>query len=162
MMLRLKINQWTRRNSARLEFWLQSGKNAAYVTIAHQDHLYFSDYSIRAVRKLEESKHPLIYFSDYCEIRNGEKVRNNGLLKTKRMLLSPLKIKRCQKSRFLRRRILYSWKRNLLSFSYVCKREFTKPCISSAFSVQRRLGSMGETIKIKRRFFIRFNNPNGA
>ena len=77
-----------------------------YVTIAHQDDLYFSDYSIRAVRKLEESKHPLIYFSDYCEIRNGEKVRNNGLLKTKRMLLSPLKIKRCQKSRFLRRRIL--------------------------------------------------------
>ena len=77
-----------------------------YVTIAHQDDLYFSDYSIRAVRKLEESKHPLIYFSDYCEIRNGEKVRNNGLLKTKRMLLSPL--------------------------------------------------------KIKRRFFIRFNNPNGA
>ena len=68
--------------------------------------MYFSDYSIRAVRKLEESKHPLIYFSDYCEIRNGEKVRNNGLLKTKRMLLSPLKIKRCQKSRFLRRRIL--------------------------------------------------------
>lgn len=62
-----------------------------YVTIAHQDDLYFSDYSIRAVRKLEESKHPLIYFSDYCEIRNGEKVRNNGLLKTKRMLLSPLK-----------------------------------------------------------------------
>ena len=43
-----------------------------YVTIAHQDDLYFSDYSIRAVRKLEESKHPLIYFSDYCEIRNGE------------------------------------------------------------------------------------------
>ena len=32
-----------------------------YVTIAHQDDLYFSDYSIRAVRKLEESKHPLIY-----------------------------------------------------------------------------------------------------
>ena len=24
----------------------------------------------------------------------------------------------------------------MLSFSYVCKREFTKPCISSAFSVQ--------------------------
>ena len=31
-----------------------------YVTIAHQDDLYFSDYSIRAVRKLEESKHPLM------------------------------------------------------------------------------------------------------
>ena len=42
--------------------------NSKYVTIAHQDDLYFSDYSIRAVRKLEESKHPLIYFSDYCEI----------------------------------------------------------------------------------------------
>ena len=54
-----------------------------YVTIAHQDDLYFSDYSIRAVRKLEESKHPLIYFSDYCEIRNDEKDRENGLMKIK-------------------------------------------------------------------------------
>ena len=34
-----------------------------YVTIAHQDDLYFPDYAIRAVKSLEESKHPLIYFS---------------------------------------------------------------------------------------------------
>ena len=39
-------------------------------------------------------KKPLIYFSDYCEIRNGEKVENNQLLKVKRMLLSPLKVKK--------------------------------------------------------------------
>ena len=77
-----------------------------YVTIAHQDDLYFPDYAIRAVKSLEESKHPLIYFSDYCEIRNDEKVRDNGLLKIKRMLLFPLKIKRYQKSRFVRRRVL--------------------------------------------------------
>ena len=45
-------------------------------------------------------------FSDYCEIRNGEKVENNQLLKVKRMLLSPLKVKKFQTSRFIRRRSL--------------------------------------------------------
>ncbi len=77
-----------------------------YVTIAHQDDVYFPDYAKRAVSALEKSRKPLIYFTDYCEIRNGKKVTKNRLLKVKRLLLSPLKIKRFQKSRFVRRRSL--------------------------------------------------------
>ena len=45
-----------------------------YITIAHQDDVYFKDYAARAIKMLEQSKKPLIYFSDYCEIRNGQRV----------------------------------------------------------------------------------------
>ena len=77
-----------------------------YVTIAHQDDVYFSNYTEEAVEILDECRKPLIYFTDYCEIRNGKKVNNNRLLKIKRLMLSPLKIRSLQKSRMVRRRIL--------------------------------------------------------
>ena len=77
-----------------------------YVTIAHQDDVYFPEYAQRAVSFMKRSKHPLIYFSDYCEIRNGKKVISNQLLKIKRFLLLPLRVKVFQNSRFVRRRSL--------------------------------------------------------
>lgn len=77
-----------------------------YITIAHQDDVYFKDYAERAVEFLNQAKRPLIYFSDYCEIRNGKKVKNNQLLKIKRLLLFPLRLKFLQPSRFVRRRSL--------------------------------------------------------
>ena len=80
--------------------------NTPYVTIAHQDDIYFEEYSLHAVTCLERCKKPLIYFSDYCEIRNGKKVVNNQLLRIKRILLLPLRITLLQRSRFIRRRSL--------------------------------------------------------
>lgn len=80
--------------------------NTQYVTIAHQDDIYFPNYAEEAVGMLEKSNKPLIYFTDYCEIRNGIKIKTNQLLKIKRIMLAPLKIKRLQKSRLIRRRIL--------------------------------------------------------
>lgn len=77
-----------------------------YVTIAHQDDIYFPRYVDRAMKALEASKHPLIYFSDYCEIRNGEQVEKNKLLKIKRLLLFPLRFKILQGNQFIRRRSL--------------------------------------------------------
>lgn len=77
-----------------------------YITIAHQDDIYFRDYAKRAVSFLENAKIPLIYFSDYCEIRNGKEVKSNQLLKIKRILLLPLKPKIFRTSRFIRRRSL--------------------------------------------------------
>ena len=77
-----------------------------YVTIAHQDDIYFPQYAERAVSFMECAKHPLIFFSDYCEIRNGEKIKDNQLLRIKRLLLMPLRLKQFQKSRFVRRRSL--------------------------------------------------------
>ena len=77
-----------------------------YITIAHQDDIYFPEYSEHAVERLEKSNSPLIYFSDYCEIRNGKRVSNNQLLKIKRILLFPLRGKIFQNSIFVRRRSL--------------------------------------------------------
>lgn len=77
-----------------------------YVTIAHQDDLYFPDYGLHAVSRMEKSSHPLIYFSDYCEIRGGRKVNKNRLLRVKRILLFPLRVRIFEKNRFVRRRSL--------------------------------------------------------
>lgn len=77
-----------------------------YVTIAHQDDIYFEEYALRAVTQLEKSKRPLIYFSDYCEIRDGKKVISNQLLRVKRILLAPLRIAAFRGSKFIRRRSL--------------------------------------------------------
>jgi glycosyltransferase involved in cell wall biosynthesis len=77
-----------------------------YVTIAHQDDIYLPEYSEKVVQGLEESKHPLIAFTDYSELRNGEEVLCNRNLQIKRWMLSLLRIKALHKSRFVRRRIL--------------------------------------------------------
>lgn len=77
-----------------------------YITIAHQDDIYFPDYAEHAMRYIEKSKHPLIYFSNYCEIRRGKRVEYNKLLKIKRLLIFPLRFRIFQKSRFARRRAL--------------------------------------------------------
>ena len=49
---------------------------------------------------------PLIYFTDYNELRNGKEVSANRLLRVKRLMLFPLRVRVFHKSRFLRRRIL--------------------------------------------------------
>lgn len=77
-----------------------------YVTIAHQDDVYEKDYLERALAALKKAKRPLIFFSDYYEVRNGRKVTSNQLLKVKRIMLLPLKVKLFQKSKWIRRCIL--------------------------------------------------------
>lgn len=77
-----------------------------YITIAHQDDIYCPDYSRMCVKYLDAAKHPLIFFSDYAELRSGYKVCSNRLLRIKRLMLWPLKCKWLQYSRFVRRKIL--------------------------------------------------------
>lgn len=76
------------------------------VTIVHQDDIYEPEYVERLVALINSSKHPLIAFSDYGELRNGQKVYHNQLLRIKRILLSPLRIKLLRGSKFIRRRSL--------------------------------------------------------
>lgn len=77
-----------------------------YVTLAHQDDIYEKNYLEQALRLAGMSERPLIFFSDYYEIRNGQKVLKNRLLKIKRLMLFPLRSRVGQKSRWIRRRIL--------------------------------------------------------
>ena len=76
------------------------------VTLAHQDDRYYENYSEDVMEAVQRCEHPLIIFSDYNELRNGKTIKENRLLKIKRLLLTPLKHKLFWKSSFVRRRIL--------------------------------------------------------
>ncbi len=77
-----------------------------YVTIAHQDDLYEQDYVKNMLLYMRKADNPIIFFSDYYEIRNGKKIYNNNLLRIKRIMLIPLRNRYGWKSIFIRRRIL--------------------------------------------------------
>lgn len=80
--------------------------DSQYITIAHQDDIYEKDYLKNVLMYIENAKRPLIFFSDYYEIREGKKVFSNRLLRIKRVMLVPLKFRGFQKSVWIRRRIL--------------------------------------------------------
>ncbi|HIT91073.1 MAG TPA: glycosyltransferase [Candidatus Merdenecus merdavium] len=76
------------------------------VTIAHQDDIYRKNYVKDMLTWIQKTETPLIYFTDYAEVREGKVVKNNRLLQVKRWMLRPLKLKSLHKSRWVRRRIL--------------------------------------------------------
>ncbi len=80
-----------------------SQASADYVTLAHQDDIYEPDYVVRMISAMESSQKPLIFCSNYYEIRNGKKVTGNRLLKIKRLLIAPLMIKQWQHFTLVRR-----------------------------------------------------------
>lgn len=77
-----------------------------YITIAHQDDVYEPQYAESVMEAMEKSSHPLIFFSDYYEVRDGKKVLQNQLLRIKRLMLLPLRFLPFQSSIWIRRRIL--------------------------------------------------------
>ena len=76
------------------------------VTIAHQDDTYDASYVRCMLELVNKAQTPLIYFTNYGEIRNGMKVDKNQLLNVKRKMLAPLKDGKKMGSKFVRRRIL--------------------------------------------------------
>lgn len=77
-----------------------------YITIAHQDDVYEPTYLEEALKEIKRTKKPLIFFSDYFEVRDGKKVCKNRLLTIKRVMLIPLRFRCLWGSRWVRRRIL--------------------------------------------------------
>ncbi len=61
-----------------------------YVTIAHQDDVYEPGYAATAVSYLERSTRSILFFSNYGELRDGQKVDDTTNLKIKRFLLRNL------------------------------------------------------------------------
>ncbi|WP_165063071.1 glycosyltransferase family A protein [Adlercreutzia sp. ZJ154] len=64
--------------------------NTALVTIAHQDDIYCCDYAEHMINAIDNSQRPLLFFTNYGELRNNKKVADNNLLRTKRRLLRKL------------------------------------------------------------------------
>lgn len=81
-----------------------SNTTTDYVTIAHQDDIYNSNYLEEIVNYLEKGKDFIIAFTDYREIKNGKIIPLTTNLKIKKILLSPLKI--FKKSRFIKKMVL--------------------------------------------------------
>lgn len=83
-----------------------SQAKTSLVTITHQDDTYENTYVQKALQFINREKKPLIFFTDYCEIREGQKIRDNKLLKIKRLMLIPIRLRFFYKSIWMRRRIL--------------------------------------------------------
>lgn len=77
-----------------------------YATIAHQDDVYEPEYGRKILQAMEKSGKALIAFSDYAEIRDRKQVTDTKILKIKRLMLMPLRIKALQGMKFVRRFIL--------------------------------------------------------
>lgn len=81
-------------------FAMQSAQTPL-VTIAHQDDIYEPEYAQKMLAAINCAKDPIIAFTNYAELRNGEKIYNNRLLRIKKLLLLPMRLS--QNSIFLRR-----------------------------------------------------------
>lgn len=77
-----------------------------FVTIAHQDDVYLPEYTEALLGKVEQTKNPTLAFTEYSELRNGEIVSNNTLLRIKRLMNLGFIPGFLAKSRFVRDRIL--------------------------------------------------------
>ena len=74
------------------------------VTIAHQDDIYEPEYVSEILAAVNRAKDPIIAFSHYAELREGEKVYKNRLLQIKKIMMVPIRLS--NNSIFLRRRSL--------------------------------------------------------
>lgn len=68
------------------------------VTVAHQDDIYEKTYASKVLQAYRKHPDSSIIFTDYFEIRNDKRVYTNPLLKTKRVLLIPIRLKPSLKS----------------------------------------------------------------
>ena len=80
--------------------------DSKYVTLAHQDDIYEPDYVKKMLSQLEGARRPLIFFSNYGEIRKGKKVKVNRLLVLKRIMLIPIGFRWLRASKRIKRGIL--------------------------------------------------------
>lgn len=76
------------------------------VTITHQDDVYCENYLQEGLYNINKAKEPLIFFSDYGEMRNSKLVIANRLLLIKKLMLFPLRYRLFWRVKFVRRMIL--------------------------------------------------------
>lgn len=104
-----------------------------YVTIAHQDDIYEPNYTQQILSKMEKCRRPLIAFSDYQELRGGERVHDTAMLRIKRFMLLPLRLRCLEYSRFVRRRVLSVGDPICCPAVTFCMEEMPKPVFRHGF-----------------------------
>ena len=76
------------------------------VTIAHQDDTYEPRYAEVALERMGSVERPLIFFTNYGELRGSETVDDNRLLRIKRLLLKPIARRGSSDRTRIKRRII--------------------------------------------------------
>ena len=74
-----------------------------FATVAHQDDIYEPEYARRVLDAMRAAQKPLIAFTDYGELRGGERVLANRLLRIKRLMLLPMRPRFLASARWARR-----------------------------------------------------------
>ncbi|MEA5001882.1 MAG: glycosyltransferase [Christensenella sp.] len=77
-----------------------------FVTIAHQDDVYLPEYGKMLREYHRRAKDPILFFTDYGELRDGETVYETNLLRVKRKINSLIRPKAFWHSKFMRNRAL--------------------------------------------------------
>lgn len=83
------INQGKTGISGDWNFALSTGKTEL-ITIAHQDDIYEPGYTEAMLKRVNRFRNTILYFTNYGELRNQEKVTRNKLLKIKRTMMIPI------------------------------------------------------------------------
>lgn len=76
------------------------------VTIAHQDDVYSDHYVEWMLESLNSANNPLLYFTNYGEIRDSAYIDNSTMNSVKRALLKPLELKSLQGSVLVKRGVI--------------------------------------------------------
>ena len=77
-----------------------------YVTIAHQDDIYYADYSGMIEKYIDDNGHTLIAFTDYSELKGDKRIDKSLNLMIKRFLLIPIRNEHSNHLRWRKRWIL--------------------------------------------------------
>lgn len=87
------------------DFAIHSAKTPL-VTVAHQDDIYEKTYAEQVINAYKKHPNSSIIFTNYFEIRKGQKIYNNTLINIKHLLLIPINIKKSLKTKIAKRLIL--------------------------------------------------------
>ena len=77
-----------------------------YITLCHQDDIYLPGYRHAIIEAIQKVPDALIHFTDYGELRGSEVVTKSSLLRVKRLMLLPVRLKHLQSRRLIKRAIL--------------------------------------------------------
>ena len=103
--IRLYINPERKGPGADWNFGYANTKTQL-VTIAHQDDIYEPEYLTQIIQAMNDANEPVIAFTDYYELREGNKVITNRILEVKRKMNCVFINHNMRKSHFWKRRIL--------------------------------------------------------
>ena len=107
------INEYPGGISGDWSFALRSARTK-YVTLAHQDDIYFPEYTEQCLKRMRVVKDALILFTDYAELVGNTYLANNVNKILKKILLSPFLLKKSFRSSFWRKGLL------ILGNSFCC------------------------------------------